>query len=66
MMTSLSAGGGGGSIWAGLRDIDEGGGGEGKLRESGRREEKREREERPRLALWVEPVFGKWLCHESM
>ena len=25
MMTSLSVGGGGGSIWAGLRDIDEGG-----------------------------------------
>lgn len=65
MMTSLSAGGGGGSIWAGLRDIDEGGRGEVK-RKRGRREEKRGREERPRLALWVEPVFGKWLCHESM
>ena len=35
MMTSLSAGGGGGSIWAGLRDIDEGGR-EGTLRERGR------------------------------
>jgi hypothetical protein len=40
-------------------------GGEGKLRERGRREKKRGREERPRLALWVEPVFGKWLCHDT-
>lgn len=40
-------------------------GGEGKLRERGRRKEKRGREERPRLALWVEPVFGKWLCHDT-
>jgi len=61
MTTSLSDGGGGGSIGADRRDMDGGG---RELRERGRREEKRE--ERPRVALWAEAVFGKWLCHESM
>jgi hypothetical protein len=39
MMTSLSVGGGGGSIWAGLRDIDEGGRGEVKRKRKEKREE---------------------------
>jgi hypothetical protein len=60
-MTSLSDGGGGGSIGAGRRDIDGRGGGGVKRKRKERREE-----ERRGVALWVEAVFGKWLCHERV
>lgn len=57
MMTSLSVGGGGGSIGADLGDIEEKGKGK---KQSRRGKEEREREGGAGLGR---TVFGKWLCH---
>jgi hypothetical protein len=60
MMTSLSVGGGGGSIGAEVGDIEE----RGRGKVSCRRGEEERGKKRPG---WTEPygtVFGKRLCHD--
>jgi hypothetical protein len=60
MMTSLSVGGGGGSIGADLGDIEEKGEKGEKASRRGKEEKEREREGGAGLGR---TVFGKWLCH---